>query len=159
MNGNSQSTVLVVDDEDIILSTVRAVLQIETDHRVECFSKPREALKYLEANMPDAVVSDYLMPEMNGIQFLTRARHLRPEAPRILLTGHSDKQSAVQAINDVGLFHYLEKPWENPQLVLTINNAVEKARLYKELRDKMAELSAANSSLKDVQVRLLKAFL
>jgi response regulator RpfG family c-di-GMP phosphodiesterase len=56
---------------------------------------------------------------------LARAKQLQPEASRVLLTGHADKQSAIQAINDVGLYQYVEKPWENAQLLLIIQNGIE----------------------------------
>ena len=76
-----------------------------------------------------------------------------------LLTGHADKQSAIQAINNVGLFQYLEKPWDNQQLLLVVQAAIERASLLRNLREKITELDAAHSSLKDVQRRLLQAFL
>ncbi|MGH9661191.1 MAG: HD domain-containing phosphohydrolase, partial [Bryobacteraceae bacterium] len=75
-----------------------------------------------------------------------------------LLTGHADKQSAIQAINDVSLFQYLEKPWDNAQLLLVINAAMDRARLYRDLRVKIDELAHANSNLRDIQARLIKAF-
>ena len=55
-------------------------------------------------------------------------KELQPEASRVLLTGHADKQSAIQAINQVALFQYLEKPWDNAQLLLVIQSGVERAR-------------------------------
>jgi DNA-binding NtrC family response regulator len=104
-------------------------------------------------------VSDYLMPKMTGLQLLARPKELQPEAARVLLTEHADKQSAIQAINDVGLFQYLEKPWDNAQLLLVINAAIERTNLLRTLRSKIAELDEAHSNLKDVQARLLRAFL
>lgn len=77
----------------------------------------------------------------------------------MLLTGHADKQSAVQAINNVGLFQYLEKPWDNQQLLLVIQAGIERAGLLRDLREKIGELDSAHASLKDVQRRLLQAFL
>jgi response regulator RpfG family c-di-GMP phosphodiesterase len=105
------------------------------------------------------VITDYLMPGMNGIQLLARAKELQPEAARILLTGHADKQSAIQAINDVGLYQYLEKPWDNAQLLLVTQNAIERTRLLRTLNEKITELDWAHSNLKDIQSRLLRAFL
>jgi FixJ family two-component response regulator len=99
------------------------------------------------------------MPKLNGIQLLSKAKELQPEAARVLLTGHADKQSAIQAINDVGLYQYLEKPWDNAQLLLVLRGAIERTQLLRKLRDKVNELDQAHSSLKDVQSRLLRAFL
>ncbi len=100
-----------------------------------------------------------MMPGLNGIQLLGEAKRLQPEATRVLLTGHADKASAIQAINQVALFQYLEKPWDNAQLLLVIQQGVERAQLFRELRQKIMELDAANSTLKGTQARLLKAFL
>jgi DNA-binding NtrC family response regulator len=107
----------------------------------------------------DVAVSDYLMPKMNGIQLLGHIKELQPQASRVLLTGHADKQSAIQAINQVTLFQYLEKPWDNSQLLLVIRSGVERAQLYRELNDKVEALDSANSRIKTVQRRLIEAFL
>lgn len=156
---NSQPAVLIVDDEDMVITSIRAFLQLETDYKVTGVTEPLQAVKYLETNPVDVVVSDYLMPKMTGLQVLAKAKDLQPEAARVLLTGHADKQSAIQAINEVGLFQYLEKPWDNAQLLLVIQSAIERTRLLRTLREKIAELDEAHSNLKDVQARLLRAFL
>ena len=155
----SQPRVMIVDDEDMVITSVRAFLNLETEYEIEGFTDPEQAAKYLETHPVDVVVSDYLMPKMNGIQLLARAKQLQPEAARVLLTGHADKQSAIQAINDVGLFQYLEKPWDNSQLLLVIQSAIERTQLFRTLREKISQLDTAHSSLKDVQSRLLRAFL
>ncbi|MBK9168267.1 MAG: response regulator [Bryobacterales bacterium] len=155
---NATPKILLVDDEEMVLTSIRAFLTLETDYEILTYADAEAALKVAESSLVDVVISDYLMPKMNGIQFLARARQLQPETPRVLLTGHADKQSAIQAINDVSLFQYLEKPWDNQQLLLVINAAIERARLYRDLRDKIAELAAANLNLRDIQARLLRAF-
>ena len=159
MTPNAQPAVLIVDDEDMVITSIRAFLQLETEYHVTGLTLPEEAVKFLETNPVDVVVSDYLMPKMTGLQLLAKAKELQPEAARVLLTGHADKQSAIQAINDVGLFQYLEKPWDNSQLLLVINSAIERTNLLRTLRSKITELDEAHSNLKDVQARLLRAFL
>ncbi len=156
---NGQPTVMIVDDEDMVITSVRAFLQLETEYNIAGFTVPEQAADYLRTNPVEVVVSDYLMPKMTGLQLLARAKQLQPEAARVLLTGHADKQSAIQAINDVGLFQYLEKPWDNAQLLLVINAAIERTNLLRTLRSKITELDEAHSNLKDVQARLLRAFL
>jgi two-component system NtrC family sensor kinase len=156
---NTNARIVIVDDEEMVITSVKAFLQIETDHDIQGFTEPEVAVKYLESEQVDVVVSDYLMPRMNGIQFLSRAKHIQPEASRVLLTGHADKQSAIQAINEVSLFQYIEKPWENAQLLLVIQSGIERSRLFRTLREKVSELDAAHSNLKEVQRRLLQAFL
>lgn len=159
MGTNQKPAVLIVDDEEMVITSVRAYLQLETEFDIHGFTDPEQALKHIESNLIDIVVSDYLMPKISGIQLLGKARAMQPEASRVLLTGHADKQSAIQAINDVGLYQYVEKPWENAQLLLIIQNGIERARLLRTLHDKVSELDTAHSSLKDVQRRLLQAFL
>jgi DNA-binding NtrC family response regulator len=156
---NGQPTVMIVDDEDMVITSVRAFLQLETEYEIAGFTSPEQAAGYLRTNPVEVVVSDYLMPKMTGLQLLAKAKELQPEAARVLLTGHADKQSAIQAINDVGLFQYLEKPWDNSQLLLVINSAIERTNLLRALRSKITELDEAHSNLKDVQARLLRAFL
>jgi response regulator RpfG family c-di-GMP phosphodiesterase len=159
MDNSEQPAVLLVDDEDMVITSIRAFLQLETEYRVTGVTVPEEAVRFLETNPVDVVVSDYLMPKMTGLQFLGKAKELQPEAARVLLTGHADKQSAIHAINDVGLFQYLEKPWDNAQLLLVVQAAIERTRLLRTLRTKVMELDEAHSNLKDVQSRLLRAFL
>jgi DNA-binding NtrC family response regulator len=145
-------TVLIVDDEEMVITSVRAVLMLETDYRVQGFTDPTLAVEYLKNGPVDMVVSDYLMPKLNGLQLLKAAKDLQPEATRVLLTGHADKQSAIEAINEVALYHYVEKPWENAALLLVVRNGVERAQLLRELRD-------SQTSLRDIRARLVKAFL
>ena len=159
MSQRRQPTVLIVDDEEMVITSIRAFLQLETDFTVHGFTDPEEAARFAAANPVDVAVSDYLMPRMNGIQLLARLKEAQPEASRVLLTGHADKQSAIQAINQVALFQYLEKPWDNAQLLLVIRSGAERAELYRELRDKVEALDGANSRLKTVQRRLIEAFL
>ena len=159
MQTDSRASVVIVDDEEMVITSIRAFLQLETDYNVHGFTEPEEAVKFLQQNPVDICVSDYLMPRMNGIQFLAKAKELQPEATRVLLTGHADKQSAITAINQVALFQYIEKPWDNAQLLLVIQSGIERAGLFRTLREKISELDTAHSSLKEVQRRLLQAFM
>ncbi|MDQ2900717.1 MAG: response regulator [Acidobacteriota bacterium] len=159
METHGKPTVLIADDEEMVITSVRAYLQLETDYNIQGFTDPEEAARYAENHELDIAVSDYLMPKLNGIQLLAKIKQCQPEAARVLLTGHADKQSAIVAINDVGLFQYLEKPWDNSQLLMVVQSGVERARLLRSLREKVSELDSAHSSLKNVQTRLLQAFL
>jgi DNA-binding NtrC family response regulator len=150
---------VLVDDEEMVLTSLNAYLTLETDYNVETFTDVDEALVYVKEKPVDVIISDYLMPRMNGIQFLGRARELQPEASRILLTGHADKQSAIEAINEVGLFQYIEKPWDNAALMLVIRNGSERTNLLRSLRAKIQQLDEAHSSLKTTQSELIRAFL
>jgi DNA-binding NtrC family response regulator len=155
----SKPSVMIVDDEEMVITSIKAFLQLESDFDLHGFTDPEEAARFVERNSIDVAVSDYLMPHMNGIQLLTRVKEKQPEASRVLLTGHADKQSAIQAINQVALFQYLEKPWDNAQLLLVIRGGAERTRLYRDLHQKVEALDSAHTSLKDVQRRLIQAFL
>lgn len=157
-NGH-KPTVMIVDDEEMVITSVKAFLQLETDYEIRGFTDPEEAARFAQGNTVDVAVSDYLMPKMNGIQLLSKVKESQPEASRVLLTGHADKQSAIQAINQVALFQYLEKPWDNAQLLLVVQSGAERAGLFRDLREKVEALDNANSSLKNVQKRLIQAFL
>jgi DNA-binding NtrC family response regulator len=157
-NGHKPS-ILIADDEEMVIASIKAFLQLDGDFDVHGFTDPEEAARFAASNSVDVAVSDYLMPKMNGIQLLAKIKDAQPETSRVLLTGHADKQSAIQAINQVALFQYLEKPWDNAQLLLVIQSGAERARLVRDLREKGEELDTAHSSLKNVQRRLIEAFL
>jgi len=96
---------------------------------------------------------------MDGITFLGLVREQRPQATRILLTGYADQQNAIRAINEVGLYHYLEKPWNNDHLRLVVRNGVERSVLISELDARVAALEASNRDLEDLRRRIVQAFL
>ena len=98
------------------------------------------------------------MPEMDGITFLAKVKEKRPLIPRILLTGYADKENAIKAINNVGLYQYIEKPWDNEDLRLIIRNGLEKTILLKQLEEKIREVERAQRDLSDVQKDILRVF-
>ena len=154
----NNDTIVIVDDEDMVLISIDSFLQLESDYTIKTFTKAAEAFEYITENSVDLVISDYLMPEMNGIEFLAKVRNVKPEIPRIILTGYADKENAIKAINEVGLFQYIEKPWDNDNLLLIIRNGVEKFKLIKLLQDKITEINDAYSDLNSMHKEILKAF-
>lgn len=150
---NTSATILVVDDDDLILSALRGLFLLETEYEVLTHSDPKAALTEAESRPIDIVISDFLMPEMNGVDFLGRLRTLQPEAVRILLTGFADKENAIRAINEVGLYQYIEKPWDNQDLLLVVRNAVEERGLRRQLRDKVDEFNRLMSDHSDLSDR------
>jgi DNA-binding NtrC family response regulator len=153
------NTVLVVDDEPMVATALRGFLELETSYRVLCFTDPHAALECLAREPVEVVVSDFLMPGMDGITLLRRARELKPMATRILLTGYADKHNAIRAINEAGLYYYLEKPWDNEHLKMVIRNGIERSALFTELDTRVAALEAAHSELDGFRRKLIEAFL
>jgi DNA-binding NtrC family response regulator len=158
MTKDNREVVLIVDDEEMVLTSLDSFLTLETDYEVVTFTDPNAALERVEQEGVDLAISDYLMPDMDGITFLNKVKNLEPEIPRILLTGYSDKENAIKAINEVGLFQYIEKPWDNDKLQIVIRNGLEKQALLRALREKVAEVSKAYSDLQGIHQDILKAF-
>jgi len=152
-------TVLIVDDEQMVLTSLSTFLKLETDYEVHTYLDPQAALEFGRGHDVDIVISDYLMPGMDGIAFLRAFRELRPHAPRILLTGYADKENAIKAINEVGLFQYIEKPWDNDNLQLVLRNGIERMNLLRALEDKISEIDAAYGKLQGLQTDILKTFI
>jgi serine phosphatase RsbU (regulator of sigma subunit) len=132
--------VMIVDDEELVLQSLTSFLSLETDYELLTFQSPAEALKELNKRPVDIVISDFLMPEMNGLNFLKEVKKLYPNVPRIMLTGYADKENAINAINQVGLFQYIEKPWDNQNLKLVIRNGLQNKNLNEVLVEKLREL-------------------
>ena len=139
--------IVVVDDEKIVTSAFKTLLKVEGFSDAHFFNSPKEALEFLVQNVPDLVISDFLMPEMNGLEFLSEVKKLYPEVSKILLTGYADKENAIRAINEIGLYRYIEKPWNNDDLIINIKNGIERSYLLSELRKKIIELEDAKKEL------------
>lgn len=133
-------TVLIVDDEEIVLTSLRTLLQLETDYQVLTFQSPVEALLAIQRQPIDAVISDFLMTELTGLQFLGEVKKVYPTAPRILLTGYADKGNAINAINEIGLYQYIEKPWDNEHIKMVLRNGIQNKTLEETLHQKLKEL-------------------
>ena len=135
-----QPTVMLVDDEEMVTTTLAAYLELESDYIVETYGTPAAALERLQKGPVDVIISDFLMPDMDGLTFLSHVRELYPELPAILLTGYADKENAIKAINEVSVFQYVEKPWDNDHLMIMIRNALQNKALKEVLQEKVHEL-------------------
>lgn len=151
-------TIVIVDDEELVVTSLRTFLDLETPYHTVTFTSPKMALQHIRDHDVDLVVSDYLMPDMDGITFLSHVRELKPDVPRIILTGYADKENAIKAINQVGLFQYIEKPWENEDLRVIVRNGLEKMQLLKNLQMKINEITQAHAELQSLNQEIVKAF-
>ena len=126
--------ILSVDDEPHILQAVQVTLRKYFDVTVatsgpEALAIIDDAIAAGDAQPFEAIVSDMRMPTMNGAAFLTGARVRLPNVPRLLLSGQSDLESAIEAINEAKIFRFLTKPCPPELLIETLDDAVEQARL------------------------------
>lgn len=154
MADTTPATILLVDDEPAVGQSLAALLELETPYKVLVETSPQRAIQLAKVTPLDLVVSDFLMPELDGIGFLLEIRALYPESTLILLTGYADKENAIRAINDVGIFHYIEKPWDNDDLLTIITTGLDKRlqlhRLYertRELEGRVQQLQQRNAEL------------
>lgn len=144
----SLGKIIYVDDEVMLTSTFSTLMKIEGFKDVVVFNSPVEALESLKTETPDLIISDFLMPDMNGLEFLREAKKLYPEVSMILLTAYADKENAIKTINEIGVYKYIEKPWDNDDLVMNIKNGIERSHLLADLREKISELEEAKAQLK-----------
>jgi DNA-binding NtrC family response regulator len=142
-------TILIVDDEPNIINALQRLLRQEERQilTAETATQAWERLK--QAGGVDLIISDNLLSDISGIDFLTKVRQAYPDTIRILITGYPDLDSAIEAINKGQVYRYITKPWENEELKLMIKQALD---YYNVLRDNRALLRIARK-----QAELLKA--
>ena len=134
--------ILIVDDESRVVNAVRRVFVTTNFIKVEVSTSPDEALsmvrKFTDLRL---VISDYLMPGMDGLEFLAEVSRIRPEIIRIILTGHADLETTLRAINEVGVYKFILKPWNNHDLYWTVIRALELEAARRENRELKKQLN------------------
>jgi DNA-binding NtrC family response regulator len=156
---DGRPTILIVDDDAAVTMSLRDLLLVQADYRIVTHTSVREALSAAGSFTVDLVISDYLMPEMDGITFLSRFKEIQPQTVQVLLAGNAERGKAIRAIRSADLYDCLEKPWDNDHLVTVVRNGIEKRFLLRALEIKTAELDRANSNLKSIRAELIKAFM
>lgn len=139
--------ILLVDDEPNILAALKRVFAPD-GYRIEAFTDPAEALARARDTEFAAVISDYRMPEVDGVSFLTLFRSLQPDCMRLVLSGFTDLDAVLGAINDAWIFRFITKPWHDGDLRATVAQAlahravlIENRRLADIVRRQEAELN------------------
>lgn len=157
-NKEKNIEIVIVDDDKIVLDALKTLFEIEGIKNAVFFNSSIEAYGFLKnkKNKPKVVISDFIMPKLNGIEFLTKVKALYDDISLILLTGYADKENAIKAINELGIYKYIEKPWDNDNLILNIKNAIERSELILNLKNKVTELDKANKELEEYNHNLEK---
>lgn len=115
--------ILIVDDEENNLSLLHRTLRQYYD--VVRTTSPAEALKILEEEEINIILSDHKMPEMDGVEFLKKSNDIKPACVRLLVTAYSDSKILIDAINDAKIYRYVKKPWEPSELLMVVDSAAE----------------------------------
>ncbi len=139
----SPSVIHVVDDEPIIHEVLGQLLTAE-GYEVENSSSGEEALSKLEEQTADLILLDLFMPGLDGLTVLKRIRERDPQATVIIITAYASVESALEAMKN-GAYDYIQKPFKNEDLLLTVRRALdhqrlraENARLREELKGKFS---------------------
>jgi signal transduction histidine kinase len=148
----SKHTILCVDDE---IDNVEALERLfRKKYTVLKATSGKQALEVLDQHPgPLAlIITDQRMPEMTGSEFLEKTLNSHPETVRILLTGYTDLESVIEAVNKGQIFRYVTKPWDPVDLANTVDHAVDRFALGQELKTKNVELAKALEELKSLDV-------
>lgn len=157
-------TIVCVDDEKIILDSLRTHLRnaLNGNFNIEIAEGSVEALEIINEliekdDPPFLIISDQIMPEMNGDELLFEVKQVSPKTLAILLTGQANKEDIINAINNAGLYRYIAKPWDEEDLVLTVKQAIRAYLSSQQIEDQRDQLLSLNSTLeKKVEKRTEK---
>src|SRR5213083_242936 len=136
-------SLLVIDDEQGILETLRILLKNE-GFDITTAQGGKAGLEQLKASAPDIVLTDLKMPGVTGIEILSAVRGQDPETPVILMTAQASLQTAIQAVNE-GAFYYIQKPFSNDDMVAICRRAAEHRRLRAENKQLKQEIRRRES--------------
>lgn len=134
-------TLLLVDDDADVLATLTR--SFRKGYKTLSASGGQAAIDILNAESVDLIICDQRMPNVGGVEVLTHAFHIQPQAVRILLTGYTDVESLLSCVNDAHIYKYITKPWIPDDLHFTVVRALESLDLQRQLDEARTQLEAA----------------
>ena len=149
------ATILIIDDEKSIRKTLVEILGFE-GYKIEEAADGEEGLKKFQSASFDVVLCDIKMPKLDGIEFLSKATSINPDVPIIMISGHGNIETAVEAVKK-GAFDYISKPPDLNRLLITIRNALDKTTLVKETKSlkrrvsRVQEMIGESDSIKKIK--------
>ncbi len=153
------SRLLLLDDEPQVAKAICRELR-PTGWQIDTFSDAQEALLALSHNAYNLILADLRMPELDGIAFLQFARQLQPDALRLLLSGDSDRESLVRAVNKAEIHRFIAKPWDAGELRDTLQTClalqqalVERKVLLERISHQQQAIDAHEAYLRDMRRR------
>lgn len=145
--------ILLVDDEPNVLKALSRLLK---RYHLTTANSGEEALLLAHELAFDLVISDYRMPGIDGVEFLIRFKRLQPDAIRMVLTGNADLEGVQHAINEAEVFRFINKPWNNIEIVNAVENGLAHRRIQLENRA-LADQVRAQQALLNEKDAILKA--
>ncbi len=146
--------ILCVDDETIVLQSLKTQLrtQFGKDYAIETTESAKEALEVIDALLAEGtelpiIISDHIMPDMKGDDFLIYVHSLVQNTLKIMLTGQADVIAVGKVVNEASLYRYISKPWDKDDLNMTVKEALHKYHTNKELEEKNKQLIRYNQEL------------
>lgn len=121
MSAARKHPILLVDDEPEILFSLQGLLR--RDFELHIAESGRQALEILQSREIHVLMSDQRMPEMTGVQLMHLVKDAHPSVIRIIFTGYADIRAVIDAINNVGLYRYITKPWDPDELIEVLHQA------------------------------------
>lgn len=115
-------SILIIDDEEFVRNALVRALRSE-DYDVRTADGPKAAWEALSERPADIVLSDFKMPRMTGLELLQRVREQYPDTIRIMLTGHADTETVIDAVNNSEIYRFMTKPWNDDELKLVLRLA------------------------------------
>lgn len=156
----NREKILCVDDEEMVVDALKMELtrSLPAELIIETAGSGEEALQIVDEALSQGdhillVISDQRMPGMTGEVLLSKLDGILPDALKILLTGYTDIEAVQYAINNAGLFRYIQKPWDREDLALTVRQAIDKYHTQKELDEKTLQLRKMNEELEKMVER------
>src|ERR1700741_5055321 len=139
--------ILIIDDEKAIRKTLSEILSFE-GYKLDEASDGEEGLKKFKEKNYDLVLCDIKMPKLDGIEFLQKAGESNSDVPIIMISGHGNIETAVEAVKK-GAFDYISKPPDLNKLLITIRNAMDKSFLSKEARSLKKKVNRVEDMIGD----------
>ncbi|MCB9072003.1 MAG: hybrid sensor histidine kinase/response regulator [Bdellovibrionaceae bacterium] len=143
-------TIICIDDEAHNNEALERLLRKK--YTVYSSTSPAEGLELIKKYQPAIIISDQRMPQMTGVELLEKSLSLSPDSIRLLLTGYTDLESVISAINEGQIYRYLTKPWEPQDLIITIDKAFETYQLKQELKKQNEMLKSLDKLKTDFMI-------
>lgn len=153
--GQRERTLLLVDDEENILAALKRLLRRD-GYRIITANSGEQGLRCLAESQVDVIVSDQRMPGMTGVEFLNRAKELYPQTLRLVLSGYTELQSIIDAVNVGAIYKFLTKPWDDERLRAHVAEAFRQKELGDENHRLAQQVDAANADLAAVNEKLAR---